>query len=106
MINYRQLKEKLNVTDYHLSRFTEIVDLAVSQRSKAYMPTLAMFASKGDVEQAYVDAEGDVRDMSWKEIYDLCCDLQVGVEMTIDKQKAEDKDPFLKAGRTGTEEGR
>ena len=106
MINYRQLKQDLNVTDYHLSRFTEIVDLAVSQQSKKYMPSMAMFAAKEDIEQAYNDAELEVKYMSWKEIYDLCCDLQVGIEITLDKQQEADNDPFLKAHRTGTEEGK
>lgn len=106
MINYPELRQKLQKFDVSLKGFQETVDLAVEQHAKLFMPKMPMFASQDEISQAYADAEGDVLDMPYDEIYKLACDACVCNELAMDKKQEDDADPFVKAYRTGAEQGK
>lgn len=106
MINYKRLREDLEVFDVSLKSFQESVDLAVEQQSKAYMPKMAMFASQEQIKQAYADGESDVKNMSWKDIYKLACDACMCHEAGFDTYQEERADAFAQATKTGAQEGK
>ena len=105
MINYVAFRQELGKFDVSLKGFQETVDLAVEQHAKAFMPKMPMFADKEDITQAYADAESAIKYMGYDEIYKLACDACICVELSIDKNKEEDNDPFAKDRKSGYKEG-
>ena len=94
MINYAKLRDKMNKHDYSLSKFAEIIDMAVAMHSSKFLPSFPAlkFCTDDDRQSAREDAFLEVQDMPWQQIVSIAEDMGVVVELSMDSKKEEKND--------------
>tara|TARA_R110000851_G_scaffold294732_1_gene449459 strand:+ start:796 stop:1119 length:324 start_codon:yes stop_codon:yes gene_type:complete len=87
MIDYLKLKNSLNSSE-DFSDFKDIVEMAISQQMKAYLPRI--FPSENDAIKSREKAEHDILLMKREQISELCQAYEIGIDFQI-KQSKEQK---------------